>query len=990
MKKVSLRNFLIIFFTLLTFIIGGLIISVVVRTNNINKGRALKINQNNAKFAWSVAHQSQYGFFVNYKDDVVFFQTEQSKYIKRSQIYTTKVHNKFDSLKILSVENNFGIEGDLQSFSNELAQIDEVFEQITHLLFIRGSKKTGIIGNCFTLYDLSSTSVSDKNLSSLLDKSHSFFLDYLYNPSFDNYEQFLDVFTMMNSYIRQQNVVRDTGVIDTLQLIPQNVSFSPKFIVYVNDYKQSFSKLVGLDRKLFLNDQANLMNQWSTLNRSFKSKFSESVISINKRVEEEVNTYQRVMIYSVLFIIFILISINFFLPRLVSRRVKELKDFIEPLRTGKIPEYNFKPKAFTEVIEISESMSLIIKSLKDASVFADEIGKGNFNFEFKPISEDDDLGKALILLRDNLAQAQKDEAMRRKEDKVREWVNSGIAKFSDILRQSTKEIRELSAVIIKELVNYLEANQGGIFILNDEKINEKLLDLSASYAYSKERKKKKKFVLGEGLIGTCAVEKETIYMTEIPEDYISITSGLGEANPRSLLITPLKHEDNVLGVIEIASFNTFDKYQIEFVEKIAESIASTISITKINERTARLLENAKIEAEQRSLKEEELKQNLEELEATQERASHRETELNNLIGLINQVAYIIELDVSGNIITVPDSMQEKFDIESSMIIGHHFSEFDANENSILKKDEFWTDLLKEKEQQYNRKFVNKGEVYWFNDYIIPFINIYNEVEKLICVSFDITNKEEEKVKLQELTNSLISKEKEISQKVDEIEKAKSYAEDEKKEAQGIAQKLKVSEEILKRAIKKNEDFVEKIKKEAEQTVNQSKRYKILFDSTFDAVQLIVDGKYEDCNLSTLKMFGYEKKEDFLNLQPYDISPEFQEDKQSSKDKANEMMSIAIEQGKHQFDWTHKRADGTNFPVEVTLVSFKLDKKIFIYALLRDLTKIEKANNSEEYLIEKYKKRARKFREKLEKFDIELEQKEAEIYILKNQIEKMKK
>ena len=991
MKKISLRWFLVIFFIFLTSVVSVLIVSIVFKVNSSNKSRAFKSEFRDAHYLWTKAQHAQHDFFIKYKDDLIFFQTEQSKYIKRSQINIANTKNKVDSLIEFSYSNEYGLEDELQQFNNKLVLIENVFEQISHLLFLRGSQKTGIIGNSFTLYDLSINSVTDEQLRKLLINSQTSFLNYLNDPNFTYYEDFLNVFTIMNSYIRQQNVVRDTGVIDTLQLLPQNSSYSPEFIGYVNDYKQSFSKLVSIDKKIFLNDQANLMSQWTTLNHEFGEIFSTNVKEINKKTEITVDSVQTTMVISLLITLLVLIIVNIIMPRIVSRRVRELQDFIEPLKTGKIPEDSFVPKAFTEVIEISESMEQVVKLLKNASAFAEEIGKGNFNFEFAPIGEQDNLGNALILLRDNLAKAQKDEIVRRQEDNIREWTNTGIAKFSDILRQTAKDISELSIVIIKELVNYLEANQGGVFVLNDNDRNNLFLELSASYAYSKERKKKKSFVLGEGLIGTCAVEKATIYMTEIPEDYISITSGLGASNPRSLLIVPLKHEDTVLGVIEIASFNKFEKHQIEFVEKIAESIASTISVTKINERTAKLLESAKLETEQRSLKEEELKQNLEELQATQERAMHRETELNNLISLVNKVAYIFELDIEGNIISVPDSIKEKFGIDNSMIIGHHFSEFDISKDSVLKDDVFWQNLLNGEEQHYLREFENNQESFWFNDYMVSFKDINGEIKKIICVAFDVTKQINEKDKFQDLTNDLQEKEKEILQKIKDIEKVKQNVELEKAEAIELSQKLEASENVLKKTLNRNKIQLEKIENAVKNAEIQSQRFQMLFDSSSDAIQLLSEGKFTDCNPATLEMFGY-TKEEFLKVSPSDISPTHQKDGVNSGEKANEMMKLAVQNGTHKFEWMHQRADGTDFPCEVILVAFKIEGIQFLYALIKDVSyknslknELSDALRLEKEAKQKYQVRSREFRAKLEKFDIELEQKEAEIYRLKKML-----
>src|SRR5690606_2941256 len=124
--------------------------------------------------------------------------------------------------------------------------------------------------------------------------------------------------------------------------------------------------------------------------------------------------------------------------------------------------------------------------------------------------------------------------------------------------------------------------------------------------------------IGEGLVGQVTLEKMTMYMTDIPEDFVKITSGLGEALPRNLLIVPLKIEDQIYGVVELASFRILEDYKIEFVEKLAESIASTIADVKSNERTQFLLRDHQAQAEEMRAQEEEMRQNLEELTSTQE------------------------------------------------------------------------------------------------------------------------------------------------------------------------------------------------------------------------------------------------------------------------------------------------------------------------------------------------------------------------------------
>ena len=151
--------------------------------------------------------------------------------------------------------------------------------------------------------------------------------------------------------------------------------------------------------------------------------------------------------------------------------------------------------------------------------------------------------------------------------------------------------------------------------------------MTGCYAYNRQKFLKSEFKPGEGLIGRCYLERETIFLTEIPENYIKITSGMGEDSPTCLIVVPLLYNDKVFGVIEVASFNTFEQFQIDFVEKIASSIASTISVVKINIQTNKLLEQSRQQAEEMASQEEEMRQNMEELRATQEESARKEAAL---------------------------------------------------------------------------------------------------------------------------------------------------------------------------------------------------------------------------------------------------------------------------------------------------------------------------------------------------------------------------
>ena len=260
--------------------------------------------------------------------------------------------------------------------------------------------------------------------------------------------------------------------------------------------------------------------------------------------------------------------------------------------------------------------------------FITAVMEGDFNTEHQ-VDESDELGQALRQMRDNMKRVAD-------EDRRRNWTTEGLAMFADILRANHDNVTLLYDNIIANVVKYMNANQGALFIMNDEEVDDHHLEMVACYAYEKKKFIEKAVKIGQGLVGQAYLEREVIHRTDIPTDYLKITSGLGEALPRNLLIVPLKVNEEVHGVLELASFHPIKDYQVEFLKKVGESIASTISITKINARTKMLLEESQQQGEEMRAQEEEMRQNMEELQATQEEVHRKEKEYLDKIALLEQ------------------------------------------------------------------------------------------------------------------------------------------------------------------------------------------------------------------------------------------------------------------------------------------------------------------------------------------------------------------
>ncbi|MBN2213227.1 MAG: GAF domain-containing protein [Bacteroidales bacterium] len=216
--------------------------------------------------------------------------------------------------------------------------------------------------------------------------------------------------------------------------------------------------------------------------------------------------------------------------------------------------------------------------------------------------------------------------LREKEQQDIMWYNEGLNKFSDLMSKNQGDIKKLTQVIINNLIDYVEAEQGGIFLLNDDNPEDIHLQLAASYAYNKERLDAR-FLIGEGYIGTCFKEKKVIELEHPEKEYTAVRSGLGEEHPKYIIFIPIKMDESVEGVIEVASFKKLKGYKVSFVQKMAETLTSIITSEKATQKMFKIVEQSKLQSEELAAQEETLRQNLEEMSAAHEEASRREDDL---------------------------------------------------------------------------------------------------------------------------------------------------------------------------------------------------------------------------------------------------------------------------------------------------------------------------------------------------------------------------
>ncbi|MBN2213230.1 MAG: PAS domain-containing protein [Bacteroidales bacterium] len=406
---------------------------------------------------------------------------------------------------------------------------------------------------------------------------------------------------------------------------------------------------------------------------------------------------------------------------------------------------------------------------------------------------------------------QKEQAERLEAEKELRYNAEGISKFSDLLSRNKSNTSVLGQKIISELVSFVGANSGAMYLLKEENNgNEPLLEFLGGFAPDLSQIKSS-FKEGEGYVGSCFKEGKTMELSNTEESFMKVYSGLGEASPSHIVFVPLKQDEFKIGVIEIASFRKLDEYKIRFIENLSENIASTIALNQANDKMQAMLEQSKIQSKELQTREEELKQNLEEMHATQDDLN-RQMEKNKkmqeslmkekalLDSLLNSLPdYIYFKDLNSKFIRISKSMLPLFPVKDvDEMIGK--SDFDfqdketaqkyyEEEKNIIKTGKGFVDKV-------IHEVMENGYEQWSSTSKMP---LYDETGNCIG-TFGITKNITELKKLEmdakERAEQLLSQEEELKQNLEEMQ---TVQEDLQKQKEELSKEKSLMDALLSNA-----------------------------------------------------------------------------------------------------------------------------------------------------------------------------------------------
>jgi len=596
----------------------------------------------------------------------------------------------------------------------------------------------------------------------------------------------------------------------------------PDWKSYMSYIQVGMKKIISSDKEKIIVEipfiLGNTAVPWGIIVSMPVSEISENV---------QIN-YSQVLLLSLIFIFVSALLVYYFTNRLLMP-LSDLAQITEQVAVGNLDSKMKTKLRGSEIKRVAGAVNKLIEGLRIISDFASQIGKGNFDMNYTPLSNRDLIGNSLINMRESLHTARSERLKREEADAKENWIIEGLRLFDDILRQSYNSLSELTAKLVAALVKHVEVNQAGIFILNDSDKSDIYLELSAAYAYDRRKKLQKKIKFREGLVGTCAVEKKIIHLSEIPDNYINIGSGLGTANPKTLILIPLLLNEKVFGVFEIASFTELQEHQITFLENLSKNIATTLSSVKITHQTSLLLAQSQKQAEELALTEREMRSTIEKLQATQKEAAQGELKAKSFIKLVNQTLIRLDLDLEGRIILANAKFLELFNYTKTEIQGKYLVSFmnEANQNKFMPE---WERLLTGSEfYQTEIQYNNENLDVWLLNTFSPLKDTTGVVKSIVLLAYDITEskiRSSEVEKLlkdsQEKAEILSAQEEEMRVHLETLHTAKQELEERSEKIEIINKKMKTNEQILRKQVEKSRQDKKKLKRIEKEMENLQK------------------------------------------------------------------------------------------------------------------------------------------------------------------------
>ena len=488
------------------------------------------------------AKKSENQFFLFDARNPDFFKTGNSKNISNFKSDINSIRSLIDNLlKEEAIQTN-SLKDKLNNIRLSTDKYEKSFVELTGLVSKRGYKDFGLEGN-------------------MREAAH-------------NLEKRKDIDKLMILTLRRHEkdflLRKDLNYVKKLQneilLGKKELKAESKSEITLISYEKSFNEIVEIEKTIGLSENDGIRGKIIEITSKIEPDVAIIHAELNGYVSFLVNKFQTGIFIS-MGLLFVIGGISaLYFARYISRPIVKLDKIVQTVDAMNNPK-----------------SKLALASLEHKK---DEFGSLAKNLQ-----------KMLERIQINISQIQEQNNQLEivaLEDKNRRWQSEGITKIGDLLRIQHNDVESKCRVVLWEIAKYMNAQIGAIYMREmDELKQEWSMVRMVGYGLDEKTFDKIRFHQEEGLIGAVWKDKKSKLITTIPDNYFKILTGLGECKPNSLLIIPLLADQEVEGVIEIASLKFYDQYEIDFIEKLAEQIAFTLALTKINEINKKLITTMK-------------------------------------------------------------------------------------------------------------------------------------------------------------------------------------------------------------------------------------------------------------------------------------------------------------------------------------------------------------------------------------------------------------
>jgi len=711
---------------LVSSIVGTMFLAclLIYTIHSIKRSKENEAALSRALFYLSQCERSFKGFLFNNNINSNLDLDEYKKELTSVRNYARLFH---ENMTFLEEHLNGNDHASLVLIKTNIDTLTSVFDQITNLLKERGNKREGLEGRMLKAADtLEKSTLTDKALVYALRKDEKDFL------------------------LRKNGAYLNTFDLTASKLEEQIASLSDpneknNLLTALKNYQNSLREIVAIEHKLGLGSTSGLVG---FLTSTITNSINELEALKTSYEANGIKFLKTTLIVLIILSIGVLIATYFYMEKFmrpVLEPIQEIQSRAYRISEGDLSVRFDEFRNNSILKNLIAGLEKIVERFKSTMTQVEAISSRKILQELPLTSDKDEVGKTVNMI---ILQLKKIDD----EEKQRAWHNEGLALFANLLRIYVNDADELYDNFLRQLVKYIDANQGGLFIVeeeDEEDDNSSYMLMKACYAYDRKKFINKRINPGEGLAGVCWQEGETVYMTDIPEDYMHITSGVGGASPSSVVIVPVKFNDKIFGVIELASFSVIPNHQIKFIEAIAESFGSTVHNMKTGAKTRALLEQSQIMTEELRAQEEEMRQNMEELQATQEEMERNVHSLKNMTQeleirerIFGLTTILSESDLYGTITDINTKFTEVSGYSKEELIGkpHNILRDPDMPKELFKL--FWNTIKAGKIFKGIIKNRGKGgKVYWVSATIVPIKDEDGKIVRYVGARYHIEDEE---------------------------------------------------------------------------------------------------------------------------------------------------------------------------------------------------------------------------------------------------------